>query len=107
MNEFIFNDCNVCLNPHKIERTDDKNSIVIWTACAEGKWGFGISCMYNLGGMSHGVWSNSCVFESENQAIMEAIEKIKRYIIRTLTRNCKLFRMVEEILSEQLQPSLF
>ena len=41
MKEFVFNECNICVNPNKVEGQVKRYDWQIETAYTEGKWVFG------------------------------------------------------------------
>lgn len=108
MKQFVFNQCSVCVNPNIIERTgDNHDEFRISTAEHEGKWGVGISYFYNLGGMSYGVSQSSCIFESEVSAILHGVSVIRKHLKNRQAQSTKLFKLLNEVVPQSLQLSLF
>lgn len=67
MNEFVFNDCGVCMNPNKHDFSGDHYICTIVTAMVDGSnWRFGYRVQYNKGsfwGASCGV---NCKYDDDN-----------------------------------------
>ena len=77
MKDFLFNNCDICLNPNIIERYvgDNKNysnsHFAIKTACSNGKWTWGYGIMIHDQGGSCGAGRGS--FEKKYATEKEAI----------------------------------
>ena len=88
--DFLFNNCDICLNPNIIERYvgDNKNysnsHFVIKTACSNGKWTWGYGIMIHDQGGSCGAGRGSFEkkYGTEKEAINAACEFIREYLKR-------------------------
>ena len=87
MKDFLFNNCDICLNPNIIERYvgDNKNysnsHFVIKTACSNGKWTWGYGIMIHDQGGSCGAGRGSFEkkYGTEKEAINAACKFIREY----------------------------
>lgn len=75
MKEFIFNDCNICINPNKINGEVKRFYWQIETACTDGKWIFGFSFGTSTSGWGCGAWKKDDSFGTEHDAIEAAAKK--------------------------------
>lgn len=69
MKEFVFNDCNICINPNKVDGQVKKFRWQITTALYNGKWTYGYSFDTPTGGWGCGVWKDRESYTSEHDAI--------------------------------------
>ena len=75
-NEFVFNDCDICINPNKLDGQVKKYRWEIETACADGKWVFGFMFDTPTSGWSSGAWSKDKEnFPSEQDAVKAAAQR--------------------------------
>lgn len=108
MKEFIYNDCSVCTNPNVIERSaGGYDSFEIRTAEYQGKWHVSTSFFYNLGGMSSGVSFKTTPFETETEAILHGVSILRQRLTSHKAAGTKLFSMLNEIIPDSLQLTLF
>lgn len=76
MDEFIFNDCNVCINPNKINGELKKFRWEITTANNGKGWIYGHDFSTPTSGWGCGPWKeDSEVFTTEHEAIEDAAKK--------------------------------
>ena len=108
MEEFIYNDCHICLNPHEIKRSTAKAKFTIATACYQGKWyqaaDYSISD-YGCGrGVGDGHW-NDPSFETEDEAVKYCATHIKKQFLggdpnlKNVKPDTKIIAMLDEIIT--------
>lgn len=107
MDEFIFNDCSVCINPNRIERKDNNNHFEIRTAQYGGSWGVGVSWFCSIAGFSCGVSKNDCKYETETKAIRHGVEWLKRQLSKEPLKTDRLMKQLNEVLPQATQLTLF
>lgn len=70
MEEFVFNDCNICINPNKVKGWVKRFDWEIETACVDGKWVFGFIFGTPTSGYGGGAWKkDERKYNSEHDAI--------------------------------------
>ena len=70
MKEFLFNDCNICINPNTVKGDIKRFDWQIETACVNGRWVYGFIFGTPTSGWGSGAWSkNTENFPSEHDAI--------------------------------------
>lgn len=108
MEELIYNDCHICLNPHEIKRSTAKAKFTIATACYQGKWYQAADCSisdYGCGrGVGDGHW-NDPSFETEDAAIKFCANYIRNQFlgadpnIKGTKHDPKIIAMLDEIIN--------
>ncbi len=70
MKEFVFNDCNICINPNKLNGQVKNFKWEIVTARENDKWIYGFSFDTPTSGWGHGAWKKDTeTFTTEHEAI--------------------------------------
>lgn len=70
MKEFVFNECNICVNPNKVEGQVKRYDWQIETAYTEGKWVFGFIFGTPTSGWGSGASKKyGTQYDSEHDAI--------------------------------------
>lgn len=84
MNNYIFNDCNVCINADKVGVAGDYFNHISVAQAPNGKWGYGYWAELDSGesGSCSPLMKRYCTYTTREAALMAACDELRRMVKR-------------------------
>lgn len=102
MESFEFNECSVCLNPHRETRATKDNKVEVRTAEFNGKWGYGVDWMGINEGFCYGVCKDRCVYDNEQDALIAGVKKLISELSRRNVQDKQIFSELNGMMQQEL-----